>query len=1320
MSLPYNPASNGYTGVESHGSPLSERNFPCGSPIAIPAGRYSQPDFRCWDPVPFFPELAEYPECIDQVGGFEEIQSCEVPQVDAQNTIHSDPLYTSLQENPIYGSEEIQFPPEPLPPPPITNIPVEPVQHIEHSREIVDTSAQGIGVFEEITHARCIDCDQIVDSREKSHTKASCKLIRNHSCDQCSQSFNFQQNLFVHKIVEHLSQVSYVAGTECDFCSTRRKKKAFQRYSAYVAHVKSHVKPDQYFCSSCSEEFSYFTLFQRHRRLAHGATDTEDIPTGFSTEVGFCPQCSSLIAIDQIDTHRLLHQLHSRLGKEKRIPTWKRSAMKANEVPDDPSTIESNENGRGKSRVPKRPPRKTHACPQCKKIFLRPAELKRHSVVHAEVRPKWKCMQCESEFSHKAGLESHKKTVHVDPLNSFVTCKICSQTFVKQSNLNRHIKKQHPIQIEKAVLDCPECSCVFSSHRTLTRHRRAIHGTMYFPSFRCKTCDRTFLRETQLRRHMVIHNADEAQKPFSCNRCHKRFNLKSTLKLHMDVHSRKDVDDPILTNPKCPVCMKHLSSRNALRKHMAVHELNYECSVCFQKFSTLHRLDKHRCVPLTVLPEEVDGQLTELSTTTKRQSLGDVRQPSKNYQCQWCPNSFYSFRAYKEHCSQHRGLRPHLCWTCHKSFRTSELLELHKEVHNRGPIYCEFCPAVLQGRPQYTQHVQARHQPESGVEKHTGVDLTDRAAGAVSAQFPELTGRELAESFFRTRAQSVTQNDVEPAGDPVVPDDRPLRCQVCSHLYDTVAYLVSHWMNCGFDRDHSFSVISCPLCKTSLNGVTVGVEHVKEFHPHIIANIEKQKGRIEPIEQFEEMNERGDDETDDNEDDDDDDDDADYVVGMESKKKKAKVVIREAKPHKCRTCNAAFSRPSDLVRHIYVHTGEKPHVCDTCQRAFRTSSALYAHARTHTKTEAEFPCVVCGSKFFSKGSLVVHLRIHNGEKPMKCRQCDESFRTSADRKQHEITWHGAPGSHICKGTPCSYCSASKRKRLRDQKRAEQKAQAPISGPTAPLIGPPASKTILPVKQIPAVPVKQFIDTAAQITALPANPIKISAGSAFVPLSKGATVQPSDVEYFITARRISHNEYTVTFSKSKPKSIRSKVDTTLNLTASLLLDSASKNSSILLTLSDSQILSISCAGAVKALQSCDTVVMRARPADPVCPSIVELLAPPETVEFVTRCDVCEVDLHTKEASDAHFLSEDHETAQLTLPLPTAVHDAIDHSMMPTAAAPLQRKDERTDFTCKLCGRKFLDMEPLVAHIRLEHERDHPQGITRPVARTAPIH
>ncbi|VDM70582.1 unnamed protein product, partial [Strongylus vulgaris] len=262
---------------------------------------------------------------------------------------------------------------------------------------------------------------------------------------------------------------------------------------------------------------------------------------------------------------------------------------------------------------------------------------------------------------------------------------------------------------------------------------------------------------------------------------------------------------------------------------MAIHQCNFECSVCFQKFSTLHRLDKHRCVPQAILQSSADGGLIELSSSRLRSKSQDkARQPTKKYHCQICPNSFYSFRGYKEHCSQHQGLRPHLCWPCHKSFRTSELLEFHREVHNRGPVYCEYCPAVLQGRNQYTQHVHSLHQAETGVTRQTGVNLVDRADGAVSTQsFPDLTGRELAENLFRTRAQSADHNDHDAAnirvknfaiGDNVsTSEERPVRCEVCRHLYYTIPHLVEHWMNSGFDRDHSFCVMPCPLCNYSAN-----------------------------------------------------------------------------------------------------------------------------------------------------------------------------------------------------------------------------------------------------------------------------------------------------------------------------------------------------------------------------------------------------------------------------------------------------------------------------------------------------------------------
>ncbi|VDM82800.1 unnamed protein product [Strongylus vulgaris] len=338
----------------------------------------------------------------------------------------------------------------------------------------------------------------------------------------------------------------------------------------------------------------------------------------------------------------------------------------------------------------------------------------------------------------------------------------------------------------------------------------------------------------------------------------------------------------------------------------------------------------------------------------------------------------------------------------------------------------------------------------------------------------------------------------------------------------------------------------CPLCNYSANGVLAGVEHMKEFHPHVIETLQRKN----------------------NEDHNADENNAEGTDGEGSSSDSQDKTSFVKKKHKCKTCSASFAKPSDLVRHIRVHTVPPP------------AKTPAAKSKTLFPVKRLMPSAIC----------------HQPSLP------------------------------------------------------------------APEVPPPAktpaakSKTLFPVKRLMPSAVckentevtqsKQFEETVAEISKLPPTAIKRSEGSAFGPVAKATQkAHLPDVEFFITARRISHNEYSVSFSKSKPKSIRSKVDTTVSLTASLLLDSASKNASIHLTLSDSQILSVSCLGLVKAMQSCNSVVMRARPVDPSCPSTVELLPPAEAVEFVRRCDVCEVDLHSKEASDAHFASEDHETAQV---------------------------------------------------------------------------
>ena len=81
--------------------------------------------------------------------------------------------------------------------------------------------------------------------------------------------------------------------------------------------------------------------------------------------------------------------------------------------------------------------------------------------------------------------------------------------------------------------------------------------------------------------------------------------------------------------------------------------------------------------------------------------------------------------------------------------------------------------------------------------------------------------------------------------------------------------------------------------------------------------------------------------------------------------------------HQCTYCTKEFKKPSDLVRHIRIHTHEKPYKCNQCFRAFAVKSTLTAHLKTHTGIK-EFKCHVCYKMFATQGSLKVHIRLHTG------------------------------------------------------------------------------------------------------------------------------------------------------------------------------------------------------------------------------------------------------------------------------------------------------------------------------------------------------
>lgn len=73
----------------------------------------------------------------------------------------------------------------------------------------------------------------------------------------------------------------------------------------------------------------------------------------------------------------------------------------------------------------------------------------------------------------------------------------------------------------------------------------------------------------------------------------------------------------------------------------------------------------------------------------------------------------------------------------------------------------------------------------------------------------------------------------------------------------------------------------------------------------------------------------------------------------------------------CPVCNLPCKDKHLLLIHMRVHTGERPYQCTKCPAKFRCTSGLNAHLRKHAGLERTFQCY-CGEAFSSRASTVRH------------------------------------------------------------------------------------------------------------------------------------------------------------------------------------------------------------------------------------------------------------------------------------------------------------------------------------------------------------